>query len=231
MFNPLGEWDSLSANTFSNLGWHKCDIAPANATPVFEKESYTFSVSKQAKEGDVVGTLKANDAENNALKYFVNSGNFIYNDSGTEDKSDDIRLVPFKLNKNSGEITLANATSLQFSKNDSVYMKVSVNDGYSESKWITIDVLLVDGPVGVNELKESNLRIYPNPLSGDKMLITGNKTMTKLAIMNVSGQIIDLFAATSNKETLTLPTLVKGIYLIGISFDDNSYEMHRFVKL
>ena len=232
MFNPLEQWDSLPANTFDHLGWHKSNVSPSNSTPSFPQEMYEFKMSKTSAEGAVLGKVEASDAENNTLKYFINSGNFIYNDNGTpDDFGDDIRLTPFTINKETGEITLSDASSLQYSKNDSVYINISVNDGYSESEWITVLALLSNFPVKYDAMEISSFDVFPNPISENKVLtVVSDKKMEKVVINNISGQVVQQIQVNANKSEIDLKGQKNGIYFIEAIFDDNSSAVKRVVK-
>ncbi len=132
VFNPLAEYDSLPANTFEYLGWHKFDGAPANATPEFPIYSYEYIVTEQAAAGTVVGTPTATDAEEDKLTYYINSGNFVY--------INDNRLIPFEMDAVSGEIRVIDPNALIIAERDTFYLKISAHDGYSQTPQATVMV-------------------------------------------------------------------------------------------
>lgn len=222
MFNPLEQWDSLSANTFNYLGWHKCDAAPANQTPVFDKEAFEFKIWKQDKNGALLGQVKATDTEGDALRYFINTGNFIYN-------ANDVRKTPFKINKDDGKITLIDASALLESEWDTLYITVSVNDGYSESGLVTVMAILSDTEVGVDHFNQSAFKVFPNPVSGKNFIITAQKPMAKVTLMNVNGQVKEVFQVDANQANLNLATKIKGVYLLKVDFRDHTSAIQRIL--
>jgi hypothetical protein len=56
-FNTLAEYDTLPANTFKNLGWHKFDLAPANGTPALNLSNTIYFVNPAAANGTLLGNL------------------------------------------------------------------------------------------------------------------------------------------------------------------------------
>lgn len=223
MFNPLEQWDSLSANTFNYLGWHKSDVAPANQTPVFEKETFEFKVWKQAKNGDKLGQVKATDQEGNSLRFYINAGNFIYNDN-------DVRKTPFTMNRTSGEITVSDATSLAESQWDTLYIKVSVNDGFSEAEDATVMAILSDTQVGVDQLNLADFKVYPNPTNSNLVHISAQKTMKSVALLNLNGQQITSFEINTESARINLPMQSAGVYLLKVAYEDQSTFVQRIVK-
>jgi hypothetical protein len=223
MFNPLEQWDSLSANTFTYLGWHKSDVAPANQTPVFEKETFEFKVWKQAKNGDKLGQVKATDQEGNSLRFYINSGNFIYNDN-------DVRKTPFTMNRANGEITVKDATALGESQWDTLYIKVSVNDGFSEAEDATVMAILSDTQVGIDQLNLAGFKVYPNPTNSNFVHISAQKSMKSVALLNLNGQQITSFEINTESARINLPIQSSGVYLLKVAYDDQSTFVQRIVK-
>lgn len=225
MFNPLEQWDSLSANTFNHLGWHKSDVSPNNATPVFTSDEFEFKIWKQAENDAVLGKVKANDAENDQLRYYINAGNFIYD-------SNDVRRTPFKMDRASGEIKLIDAAALLESEWDTLYIDVTVNDGYSESESTTILAILSDVQVSANDFASGKqLNIYPNPVSDQMLNISAGKAISRVNIVNIAGQLS--YSQTVNNESLVrfdASQLKKGVYLLQIEYADRSTDHKRFIR-
>lgn len=223
MFNPLEQWDSLSANTFNYLGWHKCDAAPANQTPAFEKETFEFKVWKQATNGAKLGQVKATDQEANALRFFINSGNFIYN-------TNDVRKTPFTMNRATGEITVKDASALVESQWDTLYIKVSVNDGFSEAKEATVMAILSDTQVGIDAYNLADFKVYPNPVNHKLVQLSADKTMKTVEVLNLNGQQIARFEINAQSTSINLPVQNAGVYLLRVHYDDQSTYVQRIVK-
>ncbi|MBN1767886.1 MAG: lamin tail domain-containing protein [Prolixibacteraceae bacterium] len=225
MFNPLEQWDSLSANTFTNLGWHKSDAAPENATPVFTADEFTFKIWKQAANETVLGTVAANDAENDDLRFYINSGNFIYD-------SEDVRRTPFEMNRETGEIVLVDAASLIESEWDTLFIDVTVTDGFSESEAVKVMAVLTnDEQSGFEEYSMNDLRIFPNPISGGLLSISATKSIRKVSIVNILGQeSFASFVDNKNLVQVDASSLKKGVYLIRIEYSDRSTDNKRIIR-
>jgi uncharacterized protein YjdB len=130
VFNALEQWDTLSANTFENLGWHEFNQAPTNETPAFPIYSYEFVVAEQAATGTVIGNPVATDEEEDTLYYYINYGNFVY--------INDIRLIPFEMDVETGEIKVFDPDGLIIAERDSFYLQVTAHDGYSQTLQATV---------------------------------------------------------------------------------------------
>ncbi len=149
LFNTLAEWDSLPANTFKNLGWHKIDLAPANSTPVINSSNTVFFVRPSAENGASLGTLSATDTEGDALRYYVDYGNFVYVDDGNP-LIPDKRYEPFGINRNTGELTVVNKLGLLPDIKSIFYLETTVTDGYSQSETTDIMVIVAEPVTVIN---------------------------------------------------------------------------------
>jgi uncharacterized protein YjdB len=130
VFDPLAQYDTLSANTFDFLGWHEFDLAPENKTPIFPIYSYEFIVAELAAASTVIGNPVATDEEEDTLSYFINYGNFVY--------ISDIRYIPFEMDIETGEITVFDPDGLIIAERDSFYLNVTAHDGYSQTPQATV---------------------------------------------------------------------------------------------
>jgi uncharacterized protein YjdB len=149
LFNPLAEYDSLPANTFKNLGWHKFDGAPANSTPVINLSKSVFFVSPAADNGASLGNITASDTEGDALRYYVDYGNFVYKPSGNP-LVPDKRYEPFGLNRNNGELTVVNKLGLLPVIKSVFYLETTVTDGYSQSETTDVTVIVAEPVTVIN---------------------------------------------------------------------------------
>lgn len=222
MFNPLAEWDSLSANTFHYLGWHKCDIAPANATPAFAKDSFEFVIWKQSPAGTLLGKLEATDAEGDALKFYINKGNYIYN-------SLEIRKEPFKINRSTGEITVNDPSAMLESTWDTLYMSVSVNDGTSETKWITAKAIFSETPVSSKSIKSGDLKILPIAGVEKAFSVKSSDAISNISVFSIDGRKVysENIKNGLKGHVLNLQGVKSGIYILSVSYCDNKYESSK----
>ncbi|NQU33036.1 MAG: lamin tail domain-containing protein [Bacteroidetes bacterium] len=224
IFNPLAEYDTLSANTFNHLGWHKFDNAPANATPVFTNQNMKFFVSPTATNGTEIGNIGVTDSESDALKYYIDYGNFIY--------IADTRHEPFKLDKTTGKLSLVDAVGLAPELIDTFYLKIYVTDGFSQAGPATAMVVVTDSPnVGVNNnLEDVSLKVYPNPATNGRISISASKAFNSYELINVTGQVVqkESFGSFVNSKEISVTDISKGIYFMSVNFDKG---YNKIVKL
>ncbi len=228
-WDPLADWDTLPANTFSNLGWHFSDVAPNNETPVFEKDKYAFSAYSNYENGKLIGTIKANDAESDAVKYYIEYGNFIYMGEG----DDAVRIEPFELGKTNGELTLVDKTGLDSTVLKIFYLKILATDGFSQTNELTVEVW-VDKEVGIKKSipTQSEMSLFPNPTVNNAFKINTNKPVQKVIISNLIGQeVYSNICGLKRNISINIPDLQKGIYLVSVTMNDNSVVTQKvFLK-
>lgn len=224
IFNPLEEYDTLTANTFDHLGWHNFTAAPANEGPVVTNEALVFGVSPSAVNGASIGSILTTDAENDELKYYIEEGNFIY--------IDDVRYEPFALNKTTGEITLVDQTGLAPELKDTFYIDIYVTDGYSQTGPVSATIIVTDDPnvkVETNEI--SHLEIYPNPVTSNQFQIKDVKAIKEVKISGILGQSVynEIFTTPVLQKTIEIKDYMKGIYLINILYTDGSNNTSKIL--
>lgn len=215
IFNPLKDWDTLPANTFSNLGWHKYDKAPANETPVFEKEKYIFTLASTSENGAEVGKVKANDKEKDIIKYYIEYGNFVY--------IDEKRIEPFQLDKKTGLISLIDKAGIKPSVKDTFNLKIVATDGFSQSKEILAQVSITKGGTGVNDkdIKEK-IMLYPNPTLNKQFAVEASQKIKHISVMNIIGKVLYSNDLNANKTSVYLPKGVSGVYFVNVILQDGT---------
>ena len=117
-------------------------------------------------------------------------------------------------------------TSLAFNPSGQPY--VAYSDGANSQK---ATVMKYDSVmVGINELQESMLSIYPNP-STDKITIelSGSVKESYLAIVNTEGQQLLTRQITDPKTQIDISNLPNGVYFVRLT-NDKSVEVRKFVK-
>lgn len=195
IFNPLADWDTLRANTFSHLGWHKYDKAPANETPAFEKEKYNFYFASNSENNTEAGKVIATDKENDAIKYYIEYGNFIY--------VDDKRIEPFKLDKETGIITLVKKEGMKPAIKDTFNLKIVATDGFSQTDEILAQIIL-DGTPPSNLVAEITLDKTEMSLEVEASdVITATVSPTTATDKTILWTSSDETIATVNDGTVT----------------------------
>lgn len=75
----------------------------------------------------------------------------------------------------------------------------------------------------INNKNEQSLTIYPNPVTDEQITISAEKEITKIQLLNIVGeQILIEESEPRNSIRLNLGDLKTGIYLIKVTFTDNT---------
>lgn len=114
----------------TDTGLMRIDVLNINDAPTVDDQQ--FSVAENSANGTSIGTVVATDPDGNPLTYAILAGNT----GGT-----------FALNANTGELTVANNTLLDFETNPTFNLWVRVSDGgLMDTAVITINVTDANDP-------------------------------------------------------------------------------------
>lgn len=84
---------------------------------------------------------------------------------------------------------------------------------------------------GIQELgtKEETVNIFPNPVEGDVLNITSNRTINKIQIVDAAGKLILTLNETLQKiDIINLP---KGIYFLNLEFQNKETVVKKLIRL
>jgi len=201
-FNPMEEWDTLSANTFTHLNWHECNCRPAgNNKPEFSSANYEFTVQGGSPAGTSVGFVEAIDPDDDAVDYFIVWGNPYH---------------PFALNRATGEITVDNPEQII---NETYILTINATDGTSPVEaTATITV-----PNAIDEADLYDLTLTPNPVSDGKFMISASMNVVSAKVFDLTGRNLKTVQNTSKTNLMMVETgnLVQGIYLVSIKLEND----------
>lgn len=93
-------------------------------------------------------------------------------------------------------------------------------------------MLSVVATTGINDIKLSEIKVYPNPVS-DQLFIDFQNSFTKVEVkvLTLSGR--EILKATKNNGTdisITVSHLEKGLYLVETIVDDKQTKLYKIVK-
>lgn len=102
-------------------------------------------------------------------------------------------------------------------------------------KIITLLIALLGTTFSVNssltdtiDEKEVNLRVFPNPVIDGELSIQSDEQIKRVEILSIVGQIVhSQELEPSNSVRLYLDKVKSGIYLLKVSFTDNSSDTKR----
>ncbi len=137
----------------------------------------------------------------------------------------------------SGYTTLVNASnntspgpiSLSFATQTVRYVRLTVTGANSYTgSWSSItdfDIICAGNSESKNIASTYQVAIYPNPLSyGDQLhIIASDISSSKVEILNLAGQQVDVGYIKEGKGLLHLDSLMNGIYFVKIVGEDRSY--------
>jgi hypothetical protein len=83
-------------------------------------------------------------------------------------------------------------------------------------------------PVGVEELSENAVNVYPNPARN--VLFIENSVSGRAVIYNVSGQLIGDYRLDGQLDEINVENFKSGLYIIQIVGDNNEVTTEKFFK-
>ena len=88
--------------------------------------------------------------------------------------------------------------------------------------------VIVTGCLALNELSNTNIKVYPNPSNGI-ILISFEGVMANYTLMNNSGKTL-LSDKISSMKIIDLSTFSNGIYFIKISIENETYTEKLIIQ-
>jgi hypothetical protein len=211
-FNILAKWDSLPANTFTCLGWHDCSASPdSNKKPVFDSESYAFTISIEDPTGTNVGQVSATDPNGDQLSYYITKGN---------------SYDPFLIERKTGQIKVAKTEELYWRD---YTLTIDVTDGTSPVS-VNVDVTVEGGYTGFRE-RSHTVDIHPNPSAAGLVRIGSTEAMHSIELFDLTGQmLVNRIHARGVKEmNVPLRGFKSGLYIMKIYFLDGTVAARKIL--
>lgn len=87
-------------------------------------------------------------------------------------------------------------------------------------------------PVFNKDVKQLELKIYPNPCKADKLTLElGSQQISEYQITNIAGKQIqkEKFSYPENKKQILLENIQNGIYLIRVKSGDNKAIVKKLI--
>lgn len=113
-------------------------------------------------------------------------------------------------------------------KSDSpYYYRVSAINNLDTSSYSNSVTVLVK--TSINEIPNSSLKIYPNPVSNEMRISTNNEIMDRLEIIDMNGKIVFQQSINSVSKNVNVSDLTSGIYSVKIYMGNNSVKQ-LFIK-
>ncbi len=151
------------------------DVRNSNIAPTLE--SFTFNVDEHSKNGTVIQSVVANDADNDNLTYSIISGN---------------TNNAFAINSSNGEVSVNNSSELNYESTTSYNLTIQASDGNANtSNTLIIDINNIDYTYTISPInlqldeqsgisKDINIVLDQRPASSVKIDLT--YSLTKISI-------------------------------------------------
>lgn len=113
-----------------------------------------------------------------------------------------------------------------------IFRIVFHSDGGANQLGVVIDNFIMDGTLSNQDFELKNIAIYPNPSTGLFTVSTGNKSIDKVEVYDVTGKVVlslNNFSGINTQSTLDLRNVSGGIYFIKIS-SENQNIVKRIIK-
>ncbi|HXH19133.1 MAG TPA: PKD domain-containing protein [Chitinophagales bacterium] len=84
---------------------------------------------------------------------------------------------------------------------------------------------------GIVSVQDENIRIYPNPTSGELFIQTGNRQISKAELFDLSGKLISTqYPPPSAKPSFDLSNVPQGFYICKLTARDGKATVARVIK-
>ncbi|MEP1096342.1 MAG: cadherin domain-containing protein [Cyclobacteriaceae bacterium] len=176
--------------------------------------SLIFYLDENSENGTRVGTVTATDPDGDELTYSIISGN---------------DLGAFAISPIAGTLTVADKDQLDFAVNPSFSLVVQADDGNGGVTTVDVTINLNDVPLGLFDA-ESNVQVYPNPVSEMLFLDLDGVDFSKpeISLHTVDGRQVSIHPILSgSKMEIDLRSLKTGVYLLKILNDDLDQNIQK----
>ena len=164
-------------------------------------EDQLFTIDENSTSETVVGQVEASDEDGDVLAFSILSGN-------TDEA--------FSLSA-SGELSVQNATVLDFETIPTFRLEVQANDGVGgvATATITVDLNDLDEEEPLSADFGSDVEIYPNPSNTGKFTIKAYQLQgTKATLVDFSGRRLQEFILLENETVADIHHLPSGTYIL-----------------
>jgi PKD repeat protein len=116
--------------------------------------------------------------------------------------------------------TLKTPPAITYNASGTYNVKLVVTNGFGSNTLTKTGYVHVGG-VGINELNQNSVSVYPNPVT-DKVTVKSNNNIKEVQIFNVTGQVV--FNQTINSKIITIYTtgLSAGVYTVKAITDNGT---------
>ena len=198
-FDLEGNWDIAYVEYSLNQGANWSVLGTTNSLPLWYNSDRT-----NASSGG------ANDCQNCPGAQWTGEGELTHSSGGTNATMREY-AYDFALNAGNGETDLTGATQI-------IFRIVLHSDGSVNEEGVIVDDFVIDGVVlGIEDLKQNEFMVYPNPSAGVfKIRFNGPTSQVNFNVYDVTGKRVhsETSQQFSEEYRLNLEQLSKGIYFL-----------------
>ena len=222
---------SCTVSALANTGY-VFESWTENGAVVSTNPSYTFTVSNDRSLVANFTKIKSNDATLGSLTVSSGTLNPVFNADTTNytvEVTNDVSSITIDAIANSSAATISGTGTKSINVgSNTVTVTVTAEDGTTK-----IYTIVINRPniTAINEVKNTNLNIYPNPTKNE-LFIKTDLQIKKVEISDLTGHNVKILNATSVQngiQTISVSSLLKGIYLVKV-YTDNSVVISKIVK-
>jgi hypothetical protein len=203
----------------------------------------------------IISSVNIDDVSNYTCIVYGDCGSVISNSVTLSlNAATEIMAQPVDINVNSGDKVsfnvLAGGTNLTYQwrfegvdingENGAIYEIVSVDENnagnydvivHGECRELISDIAVLSIITSIEELKDYDILIYPNP-SGGVFNISNNKNIetAEVIIINLEGKIVYQGKYHSENNVIDLSDKAKGVYIIKINYEGKSIDTQIILK-
>lgn len=129
-----------------------------------------------------------------------------------------------------GIVNSSYSSTTSLINNTTYYWRVRATNSSGNSAWSTVWTFETSTTVFVDEVKEIELRVYPNPVS-EMLHVAGNSVINSIQLIDVNGRVMLSEENILNHQTwLNLSALSAGYYLCSINTAEGTLVKKILVK-
>ncbi len=129
-----------------------------------------------------------------------------------------------------GKVFTTTLTGLAMNETIEVACKFAFAGGMAVTSYLTYRVGENCVPTSVEFFTDARVTLYPNPFTG-MLQVDSESEIEEVEVRNLSGQLVTIVQAHSNRVTLNLSSVSAGIYFIIVKQADGSISVHRVMKI
>jgi len=119
--------------------------------------------------------------------------------------------------------TSKNPSAITYNTSGTYNVTLKVTNAFNSTNTMVKTGYIYVGGVGVDELSQNSIKVYPNPVK-DVVTIETGSNIQQVQIFNITGQIVMTTQTSSKSVTMNTSLLKSGIYFLKVKTDSGSFD-------